>query len=127
MDQLIKEYLESLLQENSSSKRLGRRIISLAGFLRPSETPDAIRKQLSYLSRLQVRQDAFDAMLDPVMTLMRSSQTANTENPAALALLSSLEEARKGLVSDDEINYSELIGWLVEIAHSRKIIRLKGF
>lgn len=127
MDQLIKERLESLLQENSSSKRLGRRIISLAGFLRPSETPDAIRKQLSYLSRLQVRQDAFDAMLDPVMTLMRSSQTANTENPAALALLSSLEEARKGLVSDEEINYSELIGWLVEIAHSRKIIRLKGF
>jgi len=126
MDQLIKEHLESLLQENSSSKRLGRRIISLAGFLRPSETPDAIRKQLCYLSRLQVRQDAFDAMLDPVMTLMRSSQTANIENPAALALLSSLEEARKGLVSDDEINYSELIGWLVGIAHARKIIRIKG-
>lgn len=126
MDQLIKEHLESLLQENSSSKRLGRRIISLAGFLRPSETPDAIRKQLSYLSRLQVRQDAFDAMLDPVMTLMRSSQTANIENPAALTLLSSLEEARKGLVSDDEINYSELIGWLVGIAHARKIIRIKG-
>ena len=126
MDQLIKEHLEALLQENSSSKRLGRRIISLAGFLGSSETPDPIRKQLSYLSRLQVRQDAFDAMLDPVMTLMRSSQTANTENPAALALLSSLEEARKGLVSDDEINYSELIGWLVGIAHARKIIRIKG-
>jgi hypothetical protein len=126
MDQLIKEHLEALLQENSSSKRLGRRIISLAGFLGPRETPDGIRKQLSYLSRLLVRQDAFDAMLDPVMALVRSSQTANIEPQAALVLLNSLEEARKGLVSDEEVNYSELIGWLVGIARSRKILRIKG-
>ena len=37
MDSLIKENLESLLQETSNTKRLGRRIISLAGFLSPSE------------------------------------------------------------------------------------------
>lgn len=126
MDQLIREHLEALLQENSSSKRLGRRIISLAGFLGPNEIPDSIRKQLSYLSRLLVRQDAFDAMLDPVMALVRSNQAANIEPQAALVLLNSLEEARKGLVSDEEVNYSELIGWLVDIACSRKIIRIKG-
>ncbi len=126
MDQLIKEHFESLLQDNSTSKRLGRRIIGLAGFLGHSETPDHIRQQLACLSRLLVRQDAFDAMLEPVLALVRSSPTPSHEPQAALALLNSLEEARKEILFDEEINYSELIAWLVGVAQARKLIKLKG-
>nr|WP_100549811.1 MULTISPECIES: hypothetical protein [unclassified Pseudomonas] len=54
MDRLIKENLESLLQETSNTKRLGRRIISLAGFLSPSEPPEHLQEQLGNLSRLLI-------------------------------------------------------------------------
>ncbi len=126
MDQVIKEHLEALLQETSSSRRLGRRIISLAGFLSPADPPDHLRRQLAYLSRLLVRQDTFEAMLEPVMALVRSGQNTGNESRATYALLQSLEQARKEIGSDDDINYSELITWLVGIAQARKLIRIKG-
>lgn len=71
MDKIIKELLESLLQESSGTKRTGKRILNLAGFLSSGEVPEHIRQQLSSLSRLLVQQDAFDAILEPISLLAR--------------------------------------------------------
>ena len=58
MDRLIKENIEALLQDVSTSKRLGRRLINLAGFLCSVETPSHIQEQLNRLSRLIILQDS---------------------------------------------------------------------
>ena len=92
MDRLIKENLESLLQETSNTKRLGRRIISLAGFLSPSEPPEHLQEQLSNLSRLLIQQDAFDALLEPVTLMSRAGLTHTLDAHAMRAMLG-LEEA----------------------------------
>ncbi|QJD58406.1 hypothetical protein HG264_05515 [Pseudomonas sp. gcc21] len=124
MDRLIKEQLESLLHDTTASKRLGRRILNLAGFLSPSEQPEHIREQLSRLSRLVVQQDAFDALLEPVSLMARS--TANfTDLQAIQSMIASLEAARKSIESTEDINFAELIGWLVNQAQVRKIIKIK--
>lgn len=126
MDRLIKEYLGSLFQETSNTKRLGRRIINLAGFLSPEETPQNIKEQLTHLSRLLIQQDAFDALVEPV-TLMSRAGLAHTLDAHALrTLLTSLEEARKQIAALEDINYAELIAWLVSLAQARKIIRVKS-
>lgn len=126
MDRLLKEMLESLLQESGNSKRLAKRIINLAGFLSPAETPEPIRKQLNSLSRLLIQQDAFDALLEPVNLMARTglTQTANPE--IAAPLLSSLEAVRKEISALDEVNYAELIARLIEQAQRRKLVRDKG-
>ncbi len=41
------------------------------------------------------------------------------------AMLASLEEARKQIAALEDINYAQLISWLVSLAVGRKIIRLK--
>ena len=74
MDKAIKESLESLLSEHQPTKRLGRRIVNLAGFLSPHEVPTSIQEQLATLSRLLIQQDAFDALLEPVQGLARATQ-----------------------------------------------------
>ena len=125
MDRLIKEYLESVLQETSSTKRLGRRIINLAGFLSPPETPEHLKVQLSGLSRLLIRQDAFDALLEPVTLMSRAGLTHTLDAHAFRLILASLEEARKESATVDDINHAELIAWLVSQAQERKIIRIK--
>ncbi len=126
MDRLFKEMLESLLQESGNSKRLGKRIINLAGFLSPTEIPDPIRNQLNSLSRLLIQQDAFDALLEPVNLMARAGLTQAANPEIAVPLLSSLEAVRKEISALDEINYAELIAWLVEQAQQRKLIRAKG-
>lgn len=124
MDRLIKDQLESLLHDMNTSKRLGRRILNLAGFLSPKEQPEAIREQLSRLSRLVVQQDAFDALLEPV-TLLARANTGTTDWQAIQSILASLEAARKSIDDIDDVNYAELIGWLVNLAQIRKIVRIK--
>ena len=126
MDRLIKENLESLLQETSNSKRLGRRIISLAGFLSPTEAPEHLQDQLNSLSRLLIQQDAFDALLEPATLMARLGQTQVSDAQAMRAMLASLEEARKQIAALEDINYAQLISWLVRLASARKIIRLKN-
>ena len=125
MDRLIKENLEALLQDASHSKRLGRRIINLAGFLSSGEPPATIREQLNRLSRLLIQQDAFDALLEPVTLMSRAGLTDTLDAHAMRAMLASLEEARKQIAALEDINYAQLISWLVNLAVSRKIIRLK--
>ncbi len=126
MDRQIKENLESLLQETSHTKRLGRRIISLAGFLAQSETPAHLQEQLNSLSRLLIQQDAFDSLLEPVTLMSRAGLVHTLDAHAMRSMLASLEEARKQIAALEDINYAQLISWLVGMAVSRKIIRMKS-
>lgn len=66
MNRLIKENIEALLQDISTSKRMGRRLINLAGVLSDVETPSYIQEQLNRLSKLIILQDSFDALLAPM-------------------------------------------------------------
>ncbi|WP_404440036.1 hypothetical protein [Stutzerimonas chloritidismutans] len=125
MDRIIKELLESLLQESSGTKRTGKRILNLAGFLSSGETPERIRTQLNSLSRLLVQQDAFDAILEPISLLARTGLTRPLDGEAIAPLSNSLEAIRKEITSIDDVNYAELTAWLVSLAQARKIIRVK--
>ena len=126
MDRLIKENLVSLLQETPNTKRLGRRIVSLAGFLGTIDTPEHLQEQLSNLSRLLIQQDAFDALLEPVTLMSRAGLVNTLDANVMREILASLEEARKQVSVSENINYSQLISWLVGLAVSRKIVRLKS-
>lgn len=125
MDRLIKENLEALLQDASGSKRLGRRIINLAGFLGATEPPARIQAQLNCLSRLLILQDAFDALLEPITLLSRAGMPRMLDAQAMQAMISSLEATRQAIADAGEINYAELIAWLVGQAQARRILRLK--
>jgi hypothetical protein len=125
MDRLIKENLEALLQDASHSKRLGRRIINLAGFLSLGGPPTAISEQLNRLSRLLIQQDTFDALLEPVTLMARAGLTHFIDTHAIQSIVISLEESRKSISEAEDIDYAQLIAWLVKQAQARKIIRMK--
>lgn len=125
MDRQIKENLESLLLDASSSKRLGRRIINLAGFLGASESPSNIQTQLNCLSRLLILQDAFDALLEPVTLQSRAGLACVLDAQAMRSMIASLEATRLAISEVGEINYAELIAWLVGRAQARRILRVK--
>lgn len=126
MDRLIKENLEALLQDASGSKRLGRRLINLAGFLGTTAPPVNIQVQLNCLSRLLVLQDAFDAMLEPVTLQSRAGMSRMLDAQAMHAMIASLEATRQAITEVGEINYAELIAWLVGQAQARRILRVKN-
>ena len=125
MDRLVKDELESLLRETHSIKRLGRRIINLAGFLGSDTAPDSISQQLTALSGLLIQQEAFDALLEPVLATARARGTSHLHNAELTNVLSSLEETRKALQPDSPINYSELMAWLVSAASELGILKVK--
>ncbi len=125
MDRLIKENIEALLQDVSTSKRLGRRLINLAGFLCSVETPSHIQEQLNRLSRLIILQDSFDALLAPITQLSRGEISPFFDSQVLQAMLTSLEAARQSIALVDDINYAELTTWIIQQAKKRKIIRLK--
>ena len=97
MDRLIKENIEALLQDVSTSKRLGRRLINLAGFLCSVETPSHIQEQLNRLSRLIILQDSFDALLAPITQLSRGEISPFFDSQVLQAMLTSLEAARQSI------------------------------
>jgi len=126
MDRLIKESFESLLLESGNSKRLGRRVIALAGFLSPPQVPEGIRQQLNTLSRLLIQQDAFDALLEPVTLMARSGTMQCLDSEVSRLMISSLEQARKNISDIGDVNHAELIAWLAELAQARRLIRVKS-
>ncbi len=126
MDRLIKENLEAILQDIAGSKRLGRRLINLAGFLGTTEPPPHIQEQFNRLSRLVVLQDAFDALLEPVTLLSRAGLSRMLDVQALQAMTASLEAARQNIAELGDVNYPELISWLVAEAQARKIVRMKS-
>lgn len=125
MDRLIKENLEYLLQETSNSKRLGRRIISLAGFLDSAQSPDPVQRQLGSLSRLLVLQELFDSLLESFAHMSRATLPHALDAQAMQMMTNSVEEARKQIAELEDINYPLLVSWLVSAAESRKILRVK--
>lgn len=125
MNRQIKENLESLLEEVHGTKRLGRRIVNLAGYLGSDGIPDQISSQLAALSKLLVQQDAFEALLQPMTINARAQHAPIQDNSILIAVMSGLEEARKQLCAHEQINYSELIAWLVSKAEERKILKTK--
>lgn len=125
MDRLIKENLEYLLQETSNSKRLGRRIIGLAGFLDSAQSPEPVQRQLGSLSRLLILQDTFDSLLESLTLMSRANLPHGLDAHAAQLTASSVEEARKQIADLEEVNYPLLVSWLVSAAESRKILRTK--
>jgi len=125
MDRLIKENLEYLLQETSNSKRLGRRIISLAGFLDSAQSPEPVQRQLGSLSRLLILQDMFDSLLESLTLMTRANLPHGLDAHASQLTASSVEEARKQIADLEEVNYPLLVSWLVSAAEARKILRTK--
>lgn len=126
MDRLIKECLAAILQDIAGSKRLGRRLINLAGFLGTTEPPPHIQEQFNRLSRLVVLQDAFDALLEPVTLLARAGLTRMIDAQALQVMTTSLEASRQKITELGDVNYPELIAWLVSQAQARKIVRMKS-
>ncbi len=125
MDRLIRENLEYLLQETSNSKRLGRRIIGLAGFLDSSQSSEQVQNQLSRLSRLLILQDTFDSLLESLTLMSRANLPHGLDAQAMQSTAKSVEEARKQIAELEEINYPLLVSWLVSVAESRKILRAR--
>lgn len=125
MNRLIKDSLELLLQDTYDTKRLGRRIINLAGFLGSTDMPEHIKDQLATLSGLLVQQEAFDALLQPVMAIARSPHLRRIDTEALTGILSELGEARRVLQLPEQINYSELAAWLVAAAETRGIVKTR--
>lgn len=127
MDRLIKENLEALLQDVSGgSKRMGRRVINLAGFLGTTEPPSNIQSQLNCLSKLLVLQDAFDALLEPITLLSRAGMPRTLDAQAMQAMIATLEATRQAIAEAGDVNYAELIAWLVGQAQARRILRVKS-
>jgi hypothetical protein len=58
--------------------------------------------------------------------MSRAGLTHTLDAHAMRSMLASLEEARKQIAALEDINYAELIAWLVGLAQARKIIRLKN-
>mgnify|MGYP003627701734 FL=1 len=110
-----------LAARNPQHQVAGRRIINLAGFLGSETAPETINSQLTALSGLLIQQEAFDALLEPVLVTARSRGGNNLQATEISSVLASLEETRKALHPDSPINYSELIAWLVAAAQASNI------
>lgn len=125
MNRLIKENIEALLQDISTSKRMGRRLINLAGVLSDVETPSYIQEQLNRLSKLIILQDSFDALLALMSQLSRTELSYLVDTQVLKTMMSSLDIACQNISLVDDINYSELTAWVIHLAQKRKIINLK--
>lgn len=125
MNRLIKENIEALLQDISTSKRMGRRLINLAGVLSDVETPFYIQEQLNRLSKLIILQDSFDALLALMSQLSRTELSYLVDTQVLKTMMSSLDIACQNISLVDDINYAELTAWVIQLAQKRKIINLK--
>lgn len=79
-----------------------------------------MQHQLATRSRLPTLQNAFDALLEPLTLLARSSLDS-----ALQYTLVSLKGTRQQIADLDEINYSLLIGWPVSAAEARQLLRVR--
>lgn len=104
---------------------MGRRIINLVGFLGTTEPPPSIQSQLNCLSQLLILQDAFDALLEPITLLSRAGMPRSLDAQVLQAIISSLEATRQAISEVGDVNYAELIAWLVGQAQIRRILRVK--
>lgn len=134
MDEIIADQIEWLLSGNASTGRMGRSIVTLAGFLSDGAIPEKIDKQLADLSRQVTLQDMFDALIQPLNTISRTYGLATkpakdgdrTDPPELGKLLDQIEAARQDIAACPTVNYSALISWLVQRARDRKLLSKRG-
>lgn len=70
-----------------------------------------------------IQQEAFDAILQPVMAIARSPHAGGIDTLALTGMLNELGEARKALQLQEQINYAELTARLLAEATARGIVR----
>lgn len=72
MDELITDQIEWLLTANSGTLRMGRSIMTLAGFLSDGSLPEQIDRQLADLSRQVMLQELLDSLIQSLNTILRT-------------------------------------------------------
>ena len=134
LDELIADQIEWLLANYSNTNRLGRQLVMLVGFLAEGSLPEYIDRQTASLSRLVVLQDMFDALIAALNAMSRQVPFAKPDKALAegvsctepARLLDQIEATRRDLAACDQVNYAQLIAWVVAQAKARKILKAHG-
>lgn len=133
MNDLLADQIEWLLTNTSNSNRLGKQLITLVGFLADETLPEHISQQVAALSRLVVRQDMFDALVNSLNGLSRGGLLARpdksvSENGSSdfAHLVAQIEAARLDVSAIESVNYSELIAWVIFRGRQLKILKAHG-
>lgn len=130
MDELITDQIEWLLTANSGTLRMGRSIMTLAGFLSDGSLPEQIDRQLADLSRQVMLQELLDSLIQSLNTIFRTygvvsqppKEGDRIDTPEFGKLLDQIEATRQDLAAHSTVNYSALISWLVKQARDRKLL-----
>lgn len=130
MDELITDQIEWLLTANSGTLRMGRSIMTLAGFLSDGSLPEQIERQLADLSRQVMLQELLDSLIQSLNTIFRTNGAVSQppkegeriDTPECGKLLDQIEATRQDLAAHSTVNYSALISWLVKQARDRKLL-----
>lgn len=129
MDELITDQLEWLLTANAGTLRMGRSIITLAGFLSDGVIPEHIDRQLADLSRQVMLQEVLDSLIQSLnvifktygLTLQPPKEGDCGDTPEFGKLLDQIEATRLDIAGQPTVNYSTLIAWLVQQARDGKL------
>lgn len=134
MDELISDQIEWLLGNYGTSNRLGRQLVTLVGFLGGGDVPENISRQSAALSKLIVYQDLFDSLIQALNMMSKqpvsprpdakTGETVASQEP--IRLLEQIEAVRRDIAACDNVNYSELISWIIGQAKEQKIVRSKA-
>jgi len=133
MDEMIADQIEWILSGNAGTNRLGRQIVTLAGFLADGDMPGKIDSQMADLSRQITLQDMFDALIQSLNTISKSHGSINksldaskSEVPELGKLLDQIEAVRKEIAACPTVNYASLISWLVIQAREKKVLNKRA-
>lgn len=129
MDELITDQIEWLLTANAGTLRMGRSIMTLAGFLTDGAVPEQIDRQLADLSKLVMLQEVLDSLIQSLNTICKTCGSASqtpkdgdrSDTPEFGKLLDQIEATRQNIASHPTVNYAALIAWLVQQARGRKL------
>lgn len=129
MDELITDQIEWLLTANAGTLRMGRSIMTLAGFLSDGTIPEQIDRQLTDLSKLVMLQEVLDSLIQSLNTIFKTCGSASqapkdgdrSDTPEFGKLLDQIEATRQYIANHPTVNYSSLIAWLVQQARGRKM------
>jgi hypothetical protein len=128
MDDFLIEQIEWLLSGNLNRNRLTRTLLILVGSLGGETPPETITTQMNALSRQLVLQDLFDSLTGLLNTLAQNNPAKHgaviatpTGNPEIAALLVQIEDTRRQISECENVNYAQLIAWVVARAKERKL------